>query len=113
MLQARVKPDETEPEHCIMTGIVSRLLAGLSLTLRQPLYSFCDVETTHGDALVTKHSDYVSVVRVDGMRRMSTRQDVARIATAQRLELSGSLETPRPRHRRLVRVRSRAGPCRD
>ena len=75
-----------------MTGILSRLLAGLSLTLRQPLYSFCDVETTHGDALVTKHSDYVSVVRVDGMRRMSTRQDVARIATAQRLELSGSLE---------------------
>ena len=76
-----------------MTGIFSRLLAGLSLMLRQPLYSFCDVETTHGDALVTKHSDYVSVVRVDGMRRMSTRQDVARIATAQRLELSGSLET--------------------
>ncbi len=76
-----------------MTGIISRLLAGLSLTLRQPLYSFCDVETTHGDALVTKHSDYVSVVRVDGMRRMSTRQDVARIATAQRLELSGSLES--------------------
>ncbi len=76
-----------------MMGILSRLLAGLSLTLRQPLYSFCDVETTHGDALVTKHSDYVSVVRVDGMRRMATRSDVARIATAQRLELSGSFET--------------------
>ena len=75
-----------------MTGTLAKMLAGLSLTLRQPLYSFCDVETTHGDALVTKHSDYVSIVRVDGMRRMATRQDVARIAAAQRVDLSGSLE---------------------
>src|SRR3984885_10627293 len=75
-----------------MTGSFAKLLASLSLTLRQPLYSYCDVETTHGDALVTKHSDYVSIVRVDGMRRMATRDDVARIAMAQRVDLSGSLE---------------------
>jgi intracellular multiplication protein IcmB len=75
-----------------MIGTIAKMLAGLSLTLRQPLYSYCDVETTHGDALVTKQSDYVSIVRVDGMRRMATRQDVARIATAQRVDLSGSLE---------------------
>ncbi|WP_158746704.1 ATP-binding protein [Acidisphaera sp. L21] len=72
--------------------MIAKLLASLSLTLRQPLYSYCDVETTHGDALVTKHSDYVSIVRVDGMRRMATRDDVARIAMAQRVDLSGSLE---------------------
>jgi intracellular multiplication protein IcmB len=72
--------------------MIAKLLAGLSLTLRQPLYSYCDVETTHGDALVTKYSDYVSIVRVDGMRRMATRDDVARIAMAQRVDLSGSLE---------------------
>ena len=75
-----------------MTGLLSKLLAGLSLMLRQPLYSYCDVETTHGDALVTKHSDYVSLIRVDGMRRMATRDDVARIAMAQRVDLSASLE---------------------
>src|ERR1700733_2006414 len=75
-----------------MTGSFAKLLATLSLTLRQPLYSYCDVETTHGDALVTKHSDYVSIVRVDGMRRMATRDGVARIAMAQRVDLSGSLE---------------------
>ena len=63
-----------------MTGTLARILAALSLTLRQPLYSFCDVETSHGDALVTKHSDYFSIVRVDGMRKMATRQDVARFA---------------------------------
>lgn len=43
-----------------MIGAISRLLAGLSLTLKQPIGTFCDVETTHGDALVTKHSDYLS-----------------------------------------------------
>jgi intracellular multiplication protein IcmB len=75
-----------------MAGLFAKLLASLSLTLRQPLYSYCDVETTHGDALVTKHSDYVSIVRVDGMRRMATRDDVARIAMAMRVDLSGSLE---------------------
>ena len=75
-----------------MIGTFAKMLAGLSLALLQPLYSFCDVETTHGDTLVTKHSDCISFIRVDGMRKMATRQDVARMALAQRVELSGSLE---------------------
>ncbi|WP_241667012.1 ATP-binding protein [Roseomonas nepalensis] len=77
-----------------MIGAISRLLAGMSLTLKQPLGSFCDVETTHGNALVTKHSDYLSVIRIEGMRRMATRKDVERIALAQRVDLSGALEEP-------------------
>ena len=36
-----------------MVEIVSSLLASLSLALKQPLAGYCDVETTHGDALVT------------------------------------------------------------
>ena len=76
-----------------MMGSFAKLLAGLSLALRQPLYSYCDVETTHGDALVTKQGDYVSMLRVDGMRRMANRDDIRRIAMAQRIDLSGSLET--------------------
>jgi intracellular multiplication protein IcmB len=36
-----------------MLSAVSSLLASLSLALKQPLAGYCDVETTHGDALVT------------------------------------------------------------
>lgn len=75
-----------------MIGAISRLLAGASLLLKQPLHAFCDIETSHGHALVTKHSDYVSFIRLDGMRRLATRVDVQRIATAQRVDLSGALE---------------------
>ena len=75
-----------------MIGVISRALAGLSLALKQPLPSFCDLETSHGDALVTRQGDYVSWLRVDGMRRMSTRADVERIAMGQRVDLSGTLE---------------------
>ena len=75
-----------------MIVALGRALASLSLMLKQPLPSFCDVETAHGDALVTKQGDYVSWLRLDGMRRMSTRQDVERIALGQRLDLSGTLE---------------------
>jgi intracellular multiplication protein IcmB len=75
-----------------MAGSFAKLLAALSLTLRQPLYSYCDVETTHDKALVTKGSDYVSILRVDGMRRMAKGEQMARVAMAMRMELSGALE---------------------
>src|SRR5271165_20809 len=75
-----------------MIAAIGRALANLSLMLRQPFPSFCDIETAHGNALVTKQGDYVSWLRVDGMRRMSTRQDVERIALGQRVDLSGALE---------------------
>ena len=39
---------------------VSRLLASLSLALKQPLEGYFDVETTDGDALVTKQGDYLT-----------------------------------------------------
>lgn len=71
---------------------ITRGLAGLSLVLRQPLPAFCEIETAHGDALVTRQCDYLSVVRIEGMRRMARRDDVERIATAQRIDLAGALE---------------------
>ena len=73
-------------------ALIPNLLAGLSLLLRQPLESFCDLETTHDDAFITKRSDYVSFVRIEGIRRIPSRDDIARIATAMRLDLSGTLE---------------------
>jgi intracellular multiplication protein IcmB len=73
--------------------MIARALASLSLALKQPLESFCDLETAHGDALVTKHGDYVTFLRIDGMRRMATREDVERIAMAMRIDMGGALES--------------------
>jgi hypothetical protein len=41
-----------------MFAALARALAGLSLALRQPLESFCELETAHGDALVTRTGHY-------------------------------------------------------
>ncbi|WP_036288563.1 secretion protein [Methylosinus sp. PW1] len=71
---------------------ISRGLAAMSLMAKQPLASFCDIEASHGDALVTKHGDYVSFLRLGGMRRMSTRADIDRLANAMRIDISGTLE---------------------
>ena len=75
-----------------MTGVLARSLAALSLMLKQPLPSFWSIETSHGDALVSKQGDYATWVRIDGMRRMLSGEDVTRIATALRVEISGTLE---------------------
>jgi intracellular multiplication protein IcmB len=75
-----------------MTSVMSSLLASLSLALKQPLAGYCDVETTHGDALVTKQGDYCTFVRIGGMKRMATRDDITRLANGLRLDLSGALE---------------------
>ncbi len=76
-----------------MLSSVSSLLASLSLALKQPLAGYCDVETTHGDALVTKQGDYCTFIRIGGMKRMATRDDITRLANALRLDLSGALES--------------------
>ena len=74
-------------------SFLSSFLAGLSLALKQPLESYCDIETSHGDALVTKSGHYVTWLRVDGMQRMAERKDFDAINEAMRLDLSGALET--------------------
>ncbi|MGL1558188.1 hypothetical protein ACSTIJ_23540, partial [Vibrio parahaemolyticus] len=58
-----------------MLASLARTLANFSLALKQPLTSFCDLETAHGDALVSKSGDYVTWLRVDGMQRMAERKD--------------------------------------
>ena len=76
-----------------MLSVVSSLLAGLSLALKQPLAGYCDVETAHGDALVTKTGDYC---HVGARRRHAAHGRRARTSrgspTAMRLDLSGALE---------------------
>ena len=73
--------------------VLSSLFAGLSLALKQPLKSYCDIDTAHGDALVTKSGNYATWLRVDGMQRMAERKDFDAINEAMRLDLSGALET--------------------
>jgi len=73
---------------------IARFLASISLMLKQPLESFVDVETNHGDYLVTRTGDYLSVIKIGGMRRMGTDADYKRIAHAMRVDLGGTLEEP-------------------
>lgn len=75
-----------------MFSALASALASLSLTLKQPLTAYCDVETTHDDALITKGGNYCSWLRVDGMQRMAERKDFEAITEAMRLDLSGALE---------------------
>ncbi|WP_294537737.1 ATP-binding protein [uncultured Rhodoblastus sp.] len=72
---------------------ISRFLASISLALKQPLAGYFDVETTHGDALITKQGDYLSFIRVGGMKRIATRKDIERLSESLRVELSGTLES--------------------
>jgi len=76
-----------------MLSFISNGLAGLSLLLKQALPAYCDLETSHRDAFVTKSGNYVTCLRVDGMQRMAERKDFAEITEAMRLELSGALES--------------------
>ena len=77
-----------------MFGFVLDALASLSLMLKQPLAAFCDLETTDGHDLVGKRGERVTVLRVEGLRRMTLRSDVEDIAEGLRIELSGSLGSP-------------------
>ena len=75
-----------------MPSFLTAALASLSLMLRQPLSSFCDLETTDGPAFISKGGHYLSWVRLDGMQRMAERADFEAVTEAMRLELSGALE---------------------
>ena len=75
-----------------MLSVIANALASMSLSLRQPLQTFCELETAHGDALVTKAGHYVTWIRVDGMQKMGERKDFTRITDAMRLDLTGALE---------------------
>lgn len=76
-----------------MPSSLASTLANLSLMFKQPLPAVSDFEAPHDDALITKRGDYLAWVRVDGLPRMAERQDLAAIAEAMRLDLSGALET--------------------
>lgn len=77
-----------------MLGFVGKSLASLSLSLRQTITSFCDIDTAIGDHLVTRRGAYVTLVRVHGLCRMTLRADIERIAEVLRMELSTSFEGP-------------------
>ena len=51
-----------------MFSFLARGFASLSLALKQPLTAFCELETAHDDALITKTGHYLSWIRIDGMQ---------------------------------------------
>ena len=76
-----------------MFSALARFFASLSLSLKQPLSAFCEVETAHGEALVTKAGHYLSWIRVGGMQRMGEAKDfTAHLGKPLRLDLSGALD---------------------
>ncbi len=77
-----------------MFGLLNQMFASLSLLLKQPLESFCDLDTTDNGTLVGKRGERVTFLRVHGVRRMTTRADVEATAEGLRIDLSGVLETP-------------------
>ena len=76
-----------------MLGMIANALAKASLMFKQPLPSFCDIETAHNGALIDKTGNYATWIRVDGMQRMAERKDFAGINEAMRLDISGALES--------------------
>ena len=91
MLTASAR-NRCESWNLTMFAALARMFASLSLALKQPLQTYCDLETAHGDALITKHGHYLSWIRVDGMQRMAERKNFVEITDAMRLDLSGALE---------------------
>lgn len=43
-----------------MFSFLANAFTNLSLALKQPLTSYCELETAHGDALVHKSGHYIS-----------------------------------------------------
>ena len=77
-----------------MIGRVQRWMAGLALMLRQPIGSFCELETSDGAALVSDRGDYRTDVQVLGMRRMQTEAEIIATAEALRTGLASLFDRP-------------------
>lgn len=51
-----------------MFGSLAKGIAALSLMLKQPLSSFCDLDTVDGDTLVGRRGERVTFIKVMGLR---------------------------------------------
>ena len=77
-----------------MFAALIKSLASIAVALKQPLPSFCDLDTTDGETLIGKRHERATVIRVQGLRRMTMRADVEAIAEGLRIDLSNSLLSP-------------------
>ena len=77
-----------------MFAALIKCLASVAVSLKQPLPSFCDLDTTDGETLIGKRHERATVIRVQGLRRMTMRADVESIAEGLRTDLSNSLLSP-------------------
>lgn len=60
--------------------------------LKQPLTAFCDLNTASSDCLLTNDGNALTVVRILGVQRILTDEDVNRISDGLRLEWSGAFD---------------------
>ena len=74
---------------------LTRALADIQISLlKQPITSFCDINTAGDDCLLTHTGDAATIVRILGVRRTLTEADINRAADGLRLELSGAFDQP-------------------
>ncbi|WP_102326052.1 type IV secretion protein DotO [Komagataeibacter saccharivorans] len=76
------------------TGAILRVLASLSRVFRRDLTSFCDLATCDGSGLITFGGDYATVLRIGGLRRLATKQDIIDAARGLRDELVSLFTEP-------------------
>ncbi len=77
-----------------MINRVQRWMANIALSLRQPIGSFCELETADGAALVSDRGDYRTDVQLLGMRRMQTEGEIIATAEALRVGLASFFDRP-------------------
>ncbi len=70
------------------------LLGNLAMLLKQPLPSFCDLETADGPYLLSRRGEYISLIRIDGLCRMPTRAEIDQKVESLRVDLQGLFDYP-------------------
>ena len=71
-----------------MFGLIEGL-ANLSLMFASRSSTFCDLDTVDGDALLTKHGEYVTFLEGQGLRRLTMRRTSRKSPDGLRLDCPG------------------------
>ncbi|MFT8780935.1 ATP-binding protein [Acetobacter orientalis] len=74
--------------------LLLRGLGYLSQMSRRDLSSFCDLATCDEHGLITFSGDYVTLLRVKGLRQMASRAEIEEKARALRQAMGGQLDGP-------------------
>lgn len=76
------------------TNAILRTLSAASRAFRREITSFCDLATCDTSGLITFGGDYATVLRIGGLRRLATKQDIVTASKALRDELASLFTEP-------------------